>query len=64
MGDREVTVKKTLVTLDTNVLPADELIARASGLPFEFCVVSVTNREVEGTVLAENSSTALAERRT
>lgn len=34
------------VTLDTNVIPADSLIAAAKGLGFEFCVTTVTDREL------------------
>ena len=37
------------VTLDTDVLPADDLLQAARGLDCEFAVVSVTEREVEGT---------------
>lgn len=36
------------ITLDTNVLPADDLISHA-GASCEFSVVNVTAREVEGT---------------
>ncbi len=37
------------ITLDTNVLPARELLARAECLGLDVAVVSVTEREVEGT---------------
>lgn len=37
------------ITLDTDVLPADDLIEAAHGLDCEFAVVSVTRREVDGT---------------
>jgi hypothetical protein len=40
-------VKK--ITLDTNVLPASELLACAERLGLDVAVVSVTEREVEGT---------------
>lgn len=40
-------VKK--ITLDTNVLPANELLACAERLGLDVAVVSVTEREVEGT---------------
>lgn len=40
------------ITLDTDVLPADDLLQAASGLDCEFAVVSVTEREVEGTRFA------------
>ena len=36
------------ITLDTDVLPADDLIEAAGGLDCEFAVVSVTRREVDG----------------
>jgi hypothetical protein len=39
----------TKVTLDTNVLPADDLIQAARPFECEFAVVTVTAREVEGT---------------
>jgi hypothetical protein len=39
----------TKVTLDTNVLPADDLIHAAQPFDCEFAVVTVTAREVEGT---------------
>ena len=35
------------VTLDTNILPVDDLIAQVSADQFEFGVVSVTERELE-----------------
>ena len=47
------------VTLDTNILPADDLIASVLPGLFEFTVISVTNRETEGTkynVIPENIS--------
>ena len=47
------------VTLDTNILPADDLIASVLPGLFEFAIVSVTNRETEGTkynVIPENIS--------
>ena len=47
------------VTLDTNILPADDLIASVPSGRFEFAMVSVTNRETEGTkhnVIPENIS--------
>lgn len=37
------------VTLDTNVLPPDDILKAAEGLGFEFALVSVSNREVAGT---------------
>ena len=37
------------VTLDTNVLPADDLVEAARELDCDFAVVTVTEREVEGT---------------
>ncbi len=37
------------VTLDTNVLPADDLIERTNGCDVEFAIVSVTAREVRDT---------------
>ncbi len=37
------------MTLDTNVLPAEDLLEAARNLDCEFAVVSVTGREVEGT---------------
>jgi len=40
------------VTLDTDVLPADDLLEAARGLDCEFAAVSVTDREVEGTSFA------------
>ena len=40
------------VTLDTDVLPADDLFEAARGLDCEFAVVSVTEREVEDTHFA------------
>ncbi len=39
------------VTLDTNILPPDECLEVATGLDFEFSVVTVTEREVAGTSL-------------
>ena len=36
------------VTLDTNILPADDLIASVLPGLFEFAIVSVTDRETEG----------------
>jgi hypothetical protein len=43
MGPRVVSV-----TLDTNILPPNDLIAAVSPHGFEFAVVSVTDREVSG----------------
>lgn len=40
------------VTVDTDVLPADDLLQAARGLDCEFAVVSVTKREVEDTRFA------------
>ncbi len=37
------------ITLDTNVLPAEDLLAAASEFDCDFAVVSVTEREVDGT---------------
>ena len=37
------------VTLDTNVLPPDEILQTAQDLDYEFAVVTVTEREIEGT---------------
>jgi len=37
------------VTLDTNMLPADDLLEAAQGRGFQFARVTVTDREVEGT---------------
>ena len=39
----------TRVTLDTNILPATQLIETARGRDFTFARVTVTDREVEGT---------------
>lgn len=36
------------VTLDTNLLPADDLVASVPAERFEFAVVSVTDREMDG----------------
>jgi len=36
------------VTLDTNILPADDLIASVPSGRFEFSIVSVTDREMGG----------------
>ena len=38
------------VTVDTNLLPIDDLVASVPSGEFEFAVVSVTDREVEGSV--------------
>ena len=40
------------VTLDTNILPADDLIASVPSGRFEFAIVSVTDRETKGTKYA------------
>jgi len=40
------------VTLDTNILPADDLIASVPSGRFEFSIVSVTDRETKGTKYA------------
>ncbi len=40
------------VTLDTNILPADDLIASVAPGLFEFSIVSVTDRETKGTKYA------------
>ena len=40
------------ITLDTDVLAADDLIEAGGGLDCEFAVVSVTRREVDGTSFA------------
>ncbi len=40
------------VTLDTNILPADDLIASVLPGLFEFSIVSVTDRETKGTKYA------------
>lgn len=37
------------ITLDTNLLPADDLITACKNLDWDFAVVSVTEREVEDT---------------
>jgi len=39
------------VTFDTNILPADDLLAACSNHSFDFAVVSVTERELDGTDL-------------
>ncbi len=39
------------VSLDTDVLPADDLIAAAAGFDVSFAVCSVTQRETEGSSL-------------
>jgi len=45
------------VTIDTNILPADALVAAVPSTDFEFAVVSVTDREVgTSTDLAASSS--------
>ncbi len=45
------------VTLDTNILPADALVATVSSSNFEFAVVSVTDRELGASIdLAAPSS--------
>lgn len=42
-------MKFVTVTLDTNVLPADDLIAACEGRSVDFKIVTVTEREIEGT---------------
>lgn len=37
------------ITLDTSVLPAEDLVHAAQHLDCDFAVVTVTEREVEGT---------------
>ncbi len=37
------------ITIDTNILSADALLSRCRKLGFEIAVVSVTEREIEGT---------------
>ena len=44
------------VTLDTNILPADDLIASAPPGLFEFSIVSVTDREMGGLATQANIS--------
>jgi len=44
------------VTLDTNVLPADDLIASVLPGLFEFSIVSVTDREMGGLATQANIS--------
>jgi len=47
------------VTLDTNVLPADELIASVPPGLFEFSIVSVTDREMGGLATQEDCLVSL-----
>jgi hypothetical protein len=42
-----------LVTIDTNILPSDDLVAAVLPGKFEFSVVSVTDREVGGGLSAD-----------
>ena len=44
------------VTLDTNILPADDLIASVLPGLFEFSIVSVTDREMGGSATQVNIS--------
>ena len=44
------------VTLDTNILPADDLIASVLPGLFEFAIVSVTDREMGGSATQVNIS--------
>lgn len=44
------------VTLDTNILPADDLIASVLPGLFEFAIVSVTDREIGGSATQVNIS--------
>lgn len=44
------------VTLDTNILPADDLIASVPSGQFEFAIVSVTDREMGGSATQVNIS--------
>ena len=44
------------VTLDTNILPADDLIASVAPGLFEFAIVSVTDREMGELAIQENAS--------
>ena len=44
------------VTLDTNILPADDLIALVLPGLFEFSIVSVTDREMGGSATQVNIS--------
>ena len=44
------------VTLDTNILPADDLIASVPSGRFEFAIVSVTDREMGGSAAQKNVS--------
>lgn len=44
-------MKNIKVTFDTNILPADDLLAACSNHPFDFSVVSVTECELNGTDL-------------
>ena len=44
------------VTLDTNILPADDLIASILPGLFEFSIVSVTDREMGGSATQVNIS--------
>ncbi len=47
------------VTLDTNILPADDLIASVLPGLFEFSIVSVTDREMGGSATQVNISNIL-----
>ncbi len=44
------------ITLDTNILPADDLIASVPSGQFEFSIVSVTDREMVGSATQVNIS--------
>jgi hypothetical protein len=41
----------TTVTIDTNILPGEDLLSAAAGLDLDFAAVSVTGREAENTDL-------------
>ena len=44
----------TLVTLDTNICPADEIIKTANELNMDFAIVTVTEREIGGSDIKIN----------
>lgn len=44
-------MKDMKVTFDTNILPANDLLAACSNYSFDFAVVSVTERELDSTDL-------------
>lgn len=53
------TVKMIRITLDTNVLPANRISEAAEKLNCEFAVITVTNRELEGTDIDTPSTTIM-----